>query len=196
MLTLDAIRRRLVAHDAQIAEVRPGTFEAAVALILYDPPGAGDAPELLFIERATRAGDPWSGHMAFPGGRREAADASLSRTAIRETFEEVGVTLGAAIGRLDDFAGSRGPQASDMVVAPFVFEVDARPELALNEEVRSTIWVPLDWIVAPESTTSHVLRREDGARVERPAFQYDRYVVWGLTYRILGDFFALLGREL
>ena len=59
---------------------------AAVALVLRGP---AEAPGILFIKRASRDGDPWSGQMAFPGGRYDPADESEKETAIRETEEEV-----------------------------------------------------------------------------------------------------------
>ncbi|NNL85157.1 MAG: NUDIX domain-containing protein, partial [Myxococcales bacterium] len=49
--------------------------------------------EVLFIERARHPDDPWSGHMALPGGRLDPVDASLRAAAERETREEVGVEL-------------------------------------------------------------------------------------------------------
>ena len=60
----------------------PGPFAAAVAAILRQAPSG---LEVLFIKRAERDGDPWSGHMAFPGGRREPHDSDLYSTALRET---------------------------------------------------------------------------------------------------------------
>lgn len=50
-------------------------------------------PEILFIKRAGRVGDRWSGHVAFPGGRRDPPDVDDRATAIRETREEVGLDL-------------------------------------------------------------------------------------------------------
>src|SRR4051812_3842337 len=60
----------------------PAIRRAAVAAILRD---AAEGPEILFIRRAEHPQDPWSGHMAFPGGREEPGDADLLETAIRET---------------------------------------------------------------------------------------------------------------
>src|SRR5262245_41364530 len=96
-LRMPQIRERLSAHrPALVGEGE--TWRAAVALVFCAPPGA--EPELLFIERARREGDPWSGHMAFPGGRRDPKDTDLAATAARETHEEVGLGLGAPIARL------------------------------------------------------------------------------------------------
>jgi len=196
---LDDIRTRLVDYRPTTApdEDRPD-FEAAVALVLYQPDASeaeGASAELLFIERAQREGDPWSGHMAFPGGRREQADVDLQQTAARETLEEVGLALREPIASLDHFSGSRNVRVPPLLVAPYVYEVHERPVLEANHEVNSTVWVPLRWILASESWTAYEVERDD-ARMEFPAFRYDRYTVWGLTYRILRNFFAVVGREI
>lgn len=194
MPTLELICERLRQHRPVAARVHPGsTFEASVALLVHEPIASG--PELLFIQRALREGDPWSGHMAFPGGRREPGDPDLQATASRETQEEIGFRPERAIGRLDDFSGSRGPRIPDLVVGAFVYHVESRPRLRLNEEVRSTVWVPLEWILSPESLTMYRLDDPSGVR-EMPALRYRDYVVWGLTYRILGSFLKTLGKGL
>src|SRR5690606_12827006 len=102
---------------------------AAVSLLMRPAP---EDLEILLIQRPQSERDPWSGHMALPGGRREQGEQDLD-TAIRETHEEVGIDLerhGLLLGRLDDVRPSEGgPQ---IAVAPFVFAVPAavqvRPE--------------------------------------------------------------------
>ena len=89
ILKIDSIIDRLDQHQPLLQEIVPGTREAAVAAILRP----GPQPEMLFILRASKDGDPWSGHMAFPGGHRESSDASLRATAERETWEEIGLDL-------------------------------------------------------------------------------------------------------
>jgi 8-oxo-dGTP pyrophosphatase MutT (NUDIX family) len=83
------------------------------------------APEVLLIERARREGDPWSGHMAFPGGRVEISDESVQRAAERETFEEVGIDLAGAelLGRLDDLEGRDSGRTLPLVISAFVYHV-------------------------------------------------------------------------
>jgi 8-oxo-dGTP pyrophosphatase MutT (NUDIX family) len=188
------IATALEGHHARVASVRPGrTFEAAVALVLHEPePGAG---ELLFIERAQRAGDPWSGHMAFPGGRRESIDADLRATALRETLEEVGFAPPRLLGRLDDFQGSRGPAVPDLVVGAFVYTVPERPAIVLSPEVQCTVWVPLADLGDPARWAEHELVGQNGKQLF-PAICYDRFRIWGLTLRILGSFYGLLGEHL
>lgn len=190
---LETIRDRLRAHRPTLVEPPPNCLEASVALVLHQPADGG--PELLFIERAVRPDDPWSGHMAFPGGRWQSDDADLACTACRETLEEVGFEPKALLGRLDDFSGSRGPAIPNLRVAAFVFEAPERPVVLPSPEVQSTVWVPLSWILTADSVAEHIAQRSE--RSERfPAFRYERYLVWGLTYRILRGFFAVTGHEL
>jgi 8-oxo-dGTP pyrophosphatase MutT (NUDIX family) len=74
-----------------VAERDEPFFEAAVALVLRTTPAG--VIELLFIKRAERHDDPWSGQIALPGGRYDPDDESLEATAVRETFEEVSIDL-------------------------------------------------------------------------------------------------------
>ena len=192
MPTLAKIRG-LGEREPVLAPSPASGFEASVALVFNGQDAA--APELLFIQRAIREGDPWSGHMAFPGGRRDAADGSEAATAARETLEEVGLDLAHPIAQLDDFAGSGNPRVPPLRISPFVYEVNGRPELRLNHEVQSVVWVPVPWMLSPTSVTRYEVER-DGAKQSFPAFVYSDYVVWGLTYRILTGFFDLLGSGL
>ncbi len=120
MATLQGARNKL--RDFKPTEIpfESGMIAAAVAVILHD--GAAGL-ETLFIHRAVRAGDTWSGQIAFPGGRREPTDTDLLATAIRETMEEIGVDLSAAerLGVLDDLY-PRTPVLPPVVVRPFVSE--------------------------------------------------------------------------
>jgi 8-oxo-dGTP pyrophosphatase MutT (NUDIX family) len=141
--------------------------------------------ELLFIRRAERAGDPWSGHVAFPGGRHDATDASLEVTARRETVEELGfdpAVGGRLLGRLDDLR-PRNASLPKIVVRPFVYAVEAAPVLRPNEEVRSAFWTPVARLCDPVVRAEHVFEHA-GGRVRMPAYRLDDDVVWGLTERI------------
>ena len=82
------------------------------------------APEILYIKRASRASDRWSAHIAFPGGRQDPDDENSHFTALRETYEEVGIDLAEKdyipIGRLDDreITSSLGKKLL-MILSPF-----------------------------------------------------------------------------
>lgn len=160
---------------------------AAVALVLR---GATlpDA-ELLFIRRAERAGDPWSGHIAFPGGRRDAGDPSLEFTARREVREELSLDLdvGATVlGVLDDLR-PRSPALPSIVVRPFVYRVQGEVALVPNAEVHSAFWVPIATLRESAVRGEHAFER-NGSRLRFPAFRLGDDVVWGMTERILTQF--------
>jgi 8-oxo-dGTP pyrophosphatase MutT (NUDIX family) len=153
---------------------------AAVAVLLHD---GAEGLEALFIHRAERAGDTWSGQIAFPGGRHEPSDTDLRATAIRETREEVGVDLTAAepLGVLDDMY-PRTPVLPPVVVRPFVFGVLERPPITVSDEVQDAFWVPLRELTAP------------GARSEvrsLPAYVVGNHTIWGMTERILSNLLSI-----
>jgi len=188
-MTLERARRVLAHYSAQeisAPEARP----AAVALILVEQSGGLEA---LFIKRAARAGDPWSGQVAFPGGRHDPVDDDLLATAIRETREETGVELGDAerLGVLDDLY-PRTPTLPPVRVRPFVFALPARRPLVATVEVERAFWVPLAHIVEP-SVRRDVKLRVGGVERVFPAYDLGEDVVWGMTERILTPFLQLLG---
>lgn len=184
-ITLDDIVERVSRHEPSIiAEAHRQGRAAATALVLREDPQAG--PSILFIERTERDNDRWSGQMALPGGRPEAGDADLAETARRETFEEVGLDLPEPIGRLDDL----GTRISGMVVSTYIFVIDHDPQLTLEpQEVQSAVWIPLSHLASPDSVTT-TWYHDYGPF---PAICWDRYTVWGLTYRTLTRFLGLIG---
>jgi hypothetical protein len=129
----------------------------------------------------------------------EPGDPEGAAPAARETLEEVGIALGAPIGRLDDLTNARMrervPGVRPITVTPFVYVVDTRPLVTHNEEVASTVWIPFPHILHPASSSAY---RMDAPRFKGtfPAFAYQRYQVWGLTYRIVETFAALFGLDL
>jgi 8-oxo-dGTP pyrophosphatase MutT (NUDIX family) len=195
MSSLDEIRRALAAHRP-VTVPAVGKRSAAVAVVLRQ---VNRRAEVLFIERAKQEGDPWSGHMAFPGGRIDAGDPDSRTTAERETLEEVGVDLSSAerLGRLDDLQGHRAAGVPTMVISAFVYHLRDSPALLPNHEVREAFWFPLASLSDPERRVEYPLPRSfggpyPGILVGEP----DRHVVWGLTYRFLEVFFEVIGRPL
>lgn len=188
------IRRRLRAHAPRV--IVPTGKHAAVAAVLHDTDGGS---ELLFIERAEHPHDPWSGHMAFPGGRVDPGDVSARHAAERETREEVGLDLAGAelLGRLDDVEGAP-PGFDSLVVSAFVYHLDRRTAPRPNHEVRDVLWVPTAHLQDQDRRVPFYWPRDQrdmhypGILVGAP----DRHVVWGLTYRFLELFFVALGRQL
>jgi 8-oxo-dGTP pyrophosphatase MutT (NUDIX family) len=183
------LRRLLENHPVQVAERYEGAREAAVALLVR----AHEELELLLIKRAEHESDPWSGHVALPGGRRDADDPDLLHTALREAAEEVGITASRElqfIGALDEVS-PRNPRLPAIIIAPFVFAVphDTTPVID-TREVEAAIWVPLSSL-RDESAASEILISLEGGSYTLPSLRYGDYVIWGLTHRILTQFLSV-----
>jgi 8-oxo-dGTP pyrophosphatase MutT (NUDIX family) len=186
------IERALSRRPGQRLELA-GTRRAAVAMVLRPSPAGSD---VLFIERARHEGDPWSGHMAFPGGRVDPGDADARAAAERETLEEVGVSLRGArlLGRLDDKQGNPRTRPA-LIISAFVYALSEPPELVLNHEVEHALWFPVRELLDPRHHVLYPARDAlefPGIQVGRP----DRHIVWGLTYSFLESFFEVVGRPL
>ncbi len=182
-----ALRARVRAVEAE----EEGLRWAAVALVLRGATVA-DA-SLLFIRRAVRIGDPWSGHVAFPGGRRDVTDATLEVTARRETLEELSLDLASdarLIGVMDDLRPGSAALPS-IAVRPFVYALTREVELVPNVEVHSAFWVPMSELRDPARSAEHVFERA-GARLRFPAYRWGEDVVWGMTERIVTQLLSVL----
>lgn len=190
------LREALAAYasDPDDPPLQPGeSFQAAVALIVR----GREELDVLLIKRAQRNGDPWSGHMALPGGRRSPADVSLLETAVRETHEETGVDLdrvGVHLGRLGGIAPS-SINLPRVTIAPFVFGVPHdTPARVASPEVEEIHWVPLR-VLASEAARGTLEVPLPGGTQTFPSVNVAGEVVWGLTYRILEDFLEQLPDE-
>ena len=189
------IRDRLSRHSPAPVDIDP-PMRAAVALLLQPRP---DDIYVLFIHRAHHPHDPWSGHMAFPGGRHEPEDPDLLVTIQRETHEEIGISLdehGEYLGRLAEVqAMARGKQTG-MIVSPFVYLVsqEARP-VPDPVEVQDIIWVPLSFM--QQDGVEQIVQRnlQAGSTIQVPALLYGGKTIWGLTYRMLRDFLELINES-
>jgi len=193
VITLEQVRRALRSYQP-VAVNAPEALPAAVALILYEDTGGGGGVEALFIKRAQQAGDPWSGQVALPGGRREPADADLLATAVRETREETGIELTGVeqLGALDDLY-PRTPTLPPVVVRPYVFVVGARPALVPDVEVERAFWVPLRRLGEPGVRRELTLTIR-GVERTFPTYQLGDDVLWGMTERIITPFVDLVSR--
>ena len=164
---------------------------AAVAIVLRRT--ADDVVELLLIKRSEREDDPWSGHVALPGGRYDPTDATLQDTAIRETLEETGIDLardGLVLGMLDELR-PRTPTLPSIIVTPFVAIVRPDVRIETSDEVASAFWVALAALEDPSLTVeSEVSAR--GATWRVPSFLLGGHIVWGMTERILLNLHSLL----
>lgn len=192
LLTIEQIRRAIEAHEPERHPIVEETRQAAVAVILKP---VEDHAEALFILRATKEGDPWSGHMAFPGGHREPHDATLRDAAERETWEEIGLdlkTAGTYIGELDMVQAQPRGYKRNMIVSPFVYEL-TQPvfDFTPNYEVADILWGSLKLMHAGHN---HGMRDfEIGNEVVTyPGYDVGDQVVWGMTYRMIDSMLRVL----
>jgi len=188
MKTFDDIHHRLTLSQPTLLFPDQRT-PASVALILRE---AASDLEILFVERAAREGDPWSGDLGFPGGKVEEGDESARLAAERETSEEIGLDLGDAryLGRLSDIAGVRLP----IQVSCFVYGIEEAAPLCLSEEIRDTFWVSLADLVDPECRVIRTFPFR-GELLQEPAIRLPRSdtpLLWGLTYQLLVQFLQIL----
>jgi len=184
---LEEVRRRLNVYRPQ--RIEPGgRASAGVLLLLYDADGE---THLLFTKR-TELVEHHKGEICFPGGRREAGDDDLFATAVRETFEEVGISPAQVerIGQLDDIV-SRG---SNFVISPFVgFLAASHPYRYshADHEVDEILEIPLAHLL-DDTNGGLELRKLDGQDVEMRFYRFHDHVIWGATARILAQFLGLL----
>src|SRR5215469_17886965 len=161
VIPVDRIRESLSSHQTRLIDPY-GKGQAAVAMVLRGP---SSGPELLLIERARRAGDPWSGHMAFPGGRVERLDPNPRFAAERETLEEVGLKLQEAelLGRLDDLEGRHAGRPAELVISGFVYFAPDPAPIVSSPEVREALWVPLSMLLDPGHSVDYAYPLAAGA---------------------------------
>jgi len=182
------LARRLAARSGRQLEAEGVARYAAIALVLRL--GADGEPELLMIKRAEFEQDPWSGHIACPGGRMDPTDRDLEHTAIRETWEETGIDIaahGQTLGTLDDIS-PRTPALPPLVIRPYVAVVESDVTIIASPEVAEAFWVPLSAIRETTSWIRAMVRIRNVGEREEDVFRHGDYTVWGLTHRALVQF--------
>ncbi len=184
-----AIEAALGEYRAAIMRDAGVERRAAVMLVLR----GADEVDALFVQRAEVERDPWSGHMALPGGRADPEDPDLMHTALRELREETALRISPhqVLGRLDDVPPA-SRQLPSLAVTPFVawLETDARIEP--NPEIQDHVWIPLAVLRDPRYRAELRLRVEGADRVF-PTIEYRDYTIWGLTFRIVHGFLGVIG---
>jgi len=193
VLTIDSFRTALSGFRPRLLADEDGQTRAAVAAVLR--PGE-NGPELLFIHRAEDPLDPWSGHMAFPGGRVDPGDVDPLAAALRETREEVGLdleTVGEEIGRLSDMAAIGRGRLMSMVITPFVFGLEGSPGLVPNHEVAEVVWVPVGFI-ADHSNRETMPYQRAGLTLELPCYHFRDHLIWGMTLGMVDELLSLVSR--
>ena len=188
---LQLIETRLADHSPGRKLLRRLMKRSAVAMILQVRQGE---LHILMIKRADREGDPWSGHMAFPGGRMDKTDAHGYAVAVRETEEEVGLTLGPqdqCIGRLSDINARPHKGAFGMAVSPFVFRLEREVTFMPNYEVAEVVWIPLEFLLDTDNREDMVWEFK-GASISMPCYFYGKRRIWGLSLMMLDELMDLV----
>jgi 8-oxo-dGTP pyrophosphatase MutT (NUDIX family) len=181
---------RVARHRHRRLPGRRWLARAVVAVVLRDDPAQG--PCVLLMRRALRSGDPWSGHMSFPGGRLSSDDTSGFHAAIREALEETGLRLreDEYLGRLSDVVTRRHERPVPMLVSPYVFRLEREPVWALNHEAVETLWVPLSFL-ADVGNRSELRWRVGLLNLRLPSYVYEGRTIWGLTLLMLKELVRL-----
>jgi 8-oxo-dGTP pyrophosphatase MutT (NUDIX family) len=188
---LEEIRNILQNLPSRGDEIVNSARRAAVALVLRE--NSSGEPEILFIERAEREDDPWSGQMAFPGGRVDEGETDL-QAAVRETSEEVGLhlTFGDYLGHFQEVQGRKGGKMLPFYISPHVFYYTGDENFRLDlDEVAEAMWIPLRHLMDARNFRHFEFKR-DGVEVRLPGIQFPRKILWGLTYMHLSNFFTLV----
>lgn len=183
-MPLDLLAHRLKLNPGALAAPEDTQIPRAAVAAIFRP-----GFDLLFIRRSEREGDPWSGHMAFPGGRASPEDRDLRATAEREVREEVGLDLSGAelLGRLNELATPRRARTVPrLVVTPFVFRLERSPPLQANHEVAEYHWFSLDRLRSGEGrgTMDYLWQ---GDTITLPCVRLDGTCIWGLTLMLVDD---------
>lgn len=181
-----SLTSHISSHRARRLPGRRWLARAVVAVVLWDDPAQG--PCVLLMRRALRKGDPWSGHMSFPGGRLSSDDPSGFHAAIREAQEETGLQLreDEYIGRLSDVMTRRHERPVPMLVSPYVFRLEREAVWTLNHEAVETLWVPLSFLAERGNRDS--LRWKIGPlNLRLPSYVYEGRTIWGLTLLMLKE---------
>jgi 8-oxo-dGTP pyrophosphatase MutT (NUDIX family) len=159
--------------------------DAAVALLLKN---ANRLFDVLFVKRVKRPADPWSGQTALPGGKRDPNDEHLKQTIIRETLEETNINLEDHCQFLGTVRIEHSAPRPEIRILPFVILLEHEPTIRLNEkELEGHTWIPLKALDEHRGKVKFSFG-------EFPAYIMGDQVIWGLTYRIVENFFHAMGR--
>lgn len=187
--TIQKLEQLLIKENSEEIVKEGDYVHAAVMMLLKQ---SDQDYSMLFIKRPENERDPFSGHMAFPGGRMETEDRGKDETAIRETIEEVGVDVhrsGRILGSLDDVIPNN-PRARNYIVTPYVSLLHEEVDMTLDpREVEKALWVPMQHLI--DDKNIEIRMRERGGRVVKDyVYNYEQYIIWGMTGRILHQFLS------
>jgi len=176
-----------IGNAERLAEMLKQTSEsldahAAVVVLLR---ATNQDFQVLFVKRAEKSGDPWSGQTALPGGKRDPEDQNLKETVVRETLEETSINLFEGCRFLGAMEPVRSTQKPEMKILPFVALLEKKQAIKLNEELTEYFWTPLKELAKHKGTVKFSFG-------EYPAYIIENHIIWGLTYKIMQNLLSLI----
>lgn len=193
---LDAMAARLQAYRPRRLPGRQWVARCGVVLLMAEHGMAADAaPALLLMQRAERAGDPWSGHVSFPGGRVDPRDPSTRAAAVRELQEETGLPMDAPIapmGRLSDLLTREHGRRRPMVVTPYVYRLPHAVALTPGLEAARLWWEPLSNLV-DDGMRRTIIWRVAGLPLPFPSIEVSGARLWGLSLMMVNELVRAAG---
>ena len=178
-------KQRIHYSKESITQLQP---KKAAVLALFYPNNEKETCFLLTL-RAHYNGTHAS-QISFPGGKFEKSDENLKNTALRETFEEVGIKSEDVIIKkqmTDTFI-----PPSNFLVSPFIGFLNKIPKFKPNHEVSELIEVKLIDLLNNKTITTKKLSTSYMKNIDVPCFKLNNYTVWGATAMILSEIKDLL----
>ena len=164
---------------------------AAVLALFY--PDQSNLTNFVLILRANYDGTH-SSQVSFPGGKYEQHDQDLRITALRETSEEVGVSM-EHIQVMKKMTDTFIPP-SNFLVSPFFGFTKKRPDFVTNHEVEQIIEVKLADLLKDSSVGSQNLTTSYMKNIDVPCFNFNNTTVWGATAMMLSEIKDLIKENL
>jgi 8-oxo-dGTP pyrophosphatase MutT (NUDIX family) len=183
MKSFNALRAALENHAAYDGPLAHATRHASVCVLVVD---AEPTPHICFIRRAKWGTDPWSEHIAFPGGSRLGDETAL-QTLRREVQEEVGVDIGEEpeLVQLPQLRIRLAGRERLLLLDAFVCHlVGPLPRLQCGPEVADAFWTPVSDLWSTNNL-DHLVLDDQGDVLVYPAIRLPQGTVFGITLRVL-----------
>ncbi len=164
--------------------------KSAVMILLYPK---DNTIKTVFIERPVYEG-VHSGQVGFPGGKFEESDIELKQTALRETFEEIGVDPKKinVIGQLTDLYIN----PSNFLVSPFVGYLNETPEfIADSREVKQIVEYNLFELSNEAIKAEKEIMFSAGFSLQTPYYDIEGLTVWGATAMMVSELNAIINES-
>jgi 8-oxo-dGTP pyrophosphatase MutT (NUDIX family) len=173
--------------DYQIAIKKNKPKQAAVLVVFF--PNKNNITSFILTKRASYDGYH-SKQISFPGGKMDRTDISLQHTALRETREEIGITVpkNNIFKRLTDLY----IPPSNFLVTPYLAFLETKPSYKINHEVRQVLSPTLSYLLDDNKIKSKPIKSNSGEMILTPYFDFENEIIWGATAMILSELKDLL----